>query len=95
MKKSKNLYYFRVFAECGVDCRVEAENKLEALINMNKIMRGKTFGVDFQFNGMDLGSLISVERIEKIFKRDPKTGKRTRNKILLLSKKEWKILRKY
>ena len=88
----KNKYYFRIFAECNVDCYLESENKKEALVNMKKILDGDTQGITFDFGGMDLGSLISVERMEKILKRNPKTGKRPRNKTLQLSIEDWKIL---
>ena len=88
-------YYFRVFAECNVDCYVKAKNKEKALINMKKILNGNTAGITFSLEGIDLGSLIRVERMEKIVKRDPKTGKRPRNKKLILSQKDWKLLNNY
>jgi len=88
----KNKYYFRVFAECEVDCNLKAKNKEEALINMKKILDGDACGITFDLGGMDLGSLISVIKMEKVLKRDPETGKRPRNKELQLSEKDWKIL---
>ncbi len=89
-----NKYYFRVFAECDVDCYLKANNKRDALLNMKKILNGDAAGITFNFDGIDLGSLISVVRMEKILKRDTKTGKRPRNKVLQLSEEEWKIFDK-
>ena len=87
-----NKYYFRVHAECEVDCYLKAENKQDAISKMGKVIRGNDSGVSYNFDAIDLGSLINVIRMERILKRDPKTGKRPRNKKLVLSQKDWKIL---